>query len=1346
MKQLKRLVCLCLVSSFVVLYVFAAPVAAMQEIIAFEAASDVVSIEEENTDVDGSDDTGDIYEEEQTEADLLEEEQTEADLPDEEQADADWTEEEQTEDILPETQTNTDGFLDGGYSEGDNAEREMPIEDDTSLSTVDSETNMSFEEDQKLPSEPNEYEMTMENRVSQQALKKEKDMLPDVTVSDRLDEDYAYISNAGLVLDDSTDSGFAISTGTSPWDEDSQEPGNDGNETNNIVRSFDIVSYTTWFRSKVREDAPYAAYKTGTLCFEFILPGKSDEIQFEESAMGWLAAKKEADYTIIEEEYDGQVCQVLRGSYLWEPSEDNPSAIGESYQELNIALRVLAMHNGQIVQPLFTYWLEFNDVPYYDVVTGSGWLCEEHLEEEYKTITPPEITVTAAPRYNIQLKAGDTRASYVGNFDFSTGNTHAMNQENADIYGRISVLGITIQLLGKDAEHGLRGCELPDGQELSFTLQFSDVYLGNDGNTYDTTYTWTPLVWSLEGNDKNDHTKYQYDEREITGKYKLASGGAPFNKLEGYPYSSCDDGGTWTGTQQGHTVNIIVSDYEMDLNQLPYTDANTNISHVVYYDPVTVKNYWDIQTACFSAGELWVVQPFFTKDGQYIVDTYGTGTFNLTVTDSDLQITTVSGQNGENQGKTTDDQLVLALELEKPGDIDHSVTYQKYGEVGYGSALTDGCYEDGKDWIVAGGQLGIQEMLKHNTAEGMNTGTAYDDLVKFDDAFFTLEGILPGSSAGLEDMSQIFLYGAKPDQSGWDHAGLDPGETGYDAEMMNATADDLIFFTSLKELQDAGYTCVAVLWEARGVASPQSTNCYFSLQGRVADTVQSNCVYMVTHSAQAWNKGDVQVDAAQYFGIEPNALTDEQYIEYMQNEFPSRADGKPHLYIEDYPDAFWVNNTQTDSGLSSYMKSSYDENGYNGGSAGVSYGDSCLVVSYATLITKKVMQTNSNGVEKLSYDMDADQRVADYTLNFSVLRTAGESTTEGAQIITDLYIEDILPKGLTYISGSACWGGTYQQKAEGQQGTNHGGRAMEPDITENGDGTTTLCWTLKDMIVTEEEVTVFAPIYYSCKIGTPKNEDTDVKNNDQLLNQAIIWSSAEQKRDFNAVNGNLAEISIQVSKNNAVSLSKTTRTPFVEQGQPMQFTLNIGNNAVNTMQMVAIDSLPYNIDWSGSRFNGNCLVSALTVMTPELLDKIDLYYTTQETERGKTSVDYSDTDFESSTIWTKLSVDTVTGRATLPEGDFTPVAIAAVGQLPSQQTCKIDLTMELPYGQVGDKVINRLFCGDLETETTVEVIGEPPYTGMSLPHIAWSILLCTTLSGLSIIGINIVHRRKGSSR
>ena len=1170
------------------------------------------------------------------------------------------------------------------------------------------------------------------------------DLTASTSIGPKLDGDYAYISDVGLVTDSTTDSGYSISTGTSPWDENSTMPGNDITEKDNIVRSFDIVSYTTWFRSKVRNHAPYSAYETGTLCFEFVLPGDSSEIQFEESAMGWLTAKKNATYEITETTYKGDPCQILRGSYLLEPSEGNPSTIGESYQELNIALRILAMHNGQMVKPLFTYWLEFNDIPASGIVTESDHLCAEHLETEYKTITPPEIMVTAAPRYNIQLKTGDTRTSYISNFDFSTGNTYAMNPEAGDIYGRISVIGISIQLMGKDAEHGLRGCELPDGNDLSFTLELSDIYLGNDGLIHDITHTYSPLIWSLEGNDKNDHTKHQYDEREITGKYKLASGAAPFNALDGYPYSSCADGGIWTGTQSGDTVNITVSDYKIDLNQLPYTDANTDPDRVIYYNPATVKNYWDIQTACFSTGELWVVQPFFTADGKYVVDQFDTGTFNLTISDGNLNITTVSGQSTQNQEITTDDQLVLPFELEKPGDIDHSVTYQKYDVVSYGSSLTDGSYEDGKDWIVARGQLGIQVMLKHNTAEGMNTGTAYDNLVKFDDTFFVIEGILPGSNAGLENMTQTFLYGAIPDGNGWNHAGRNPGDTGYDTEMINTTADGLIFFTSLDKLKAAGYTCVAVLWEARGIASPQSTNCYFSLQGHVADTAQNNCVYMVTHSAQAWNKANVQNNVAEYFGVEATTLTDEQYTQYMQTVFQTRAGGTQLSYTEDYPNAFWVNNAQTDSGLSSYIKSEYNDNGYSRGTAGTSHGDSCLVVPYATRITKKTMQTNSNSAEKLSYDMDANQRIADFALHFSVLRTAGESNTEDAQLITDLFIEDTLPKGLCYIAGSAYWGGSYQQHGAGQQGTILNGSAMEPEIIENSDGTTILRWTLKDVVVTNEEETVFDSIYYSCKIGTPENEDTDVKNNDQLLNQAIIWGSDEQKRDFTAENGNLAEMSILVSKNNAVSLSKTTSTPFVEQGQPMKFTLNIGNNASNTMNIIAVESLPYNGDEAGSRFNGSCLVTSLTVLTPNLLDKIRLYYTTAESERGKTSVEYHSADFADSVVWKTLTVD-ATGNVTLPEGDFTPVAIAAVGLLPSQQILKIGLTAVLPYGQTGDKIINRLSCGDLGTGTTVEVTGEPPYTGLYLPGSAGA-LFASLLLTLPLVGTVALRRRKRGCR
>ena len=1167
--------------------------------------------------------------------------------------------------------------------------------------------------------------------------------------NEHLDGDYAYISAAGMVTDSGSSTGTSIRTGTAPWDaaEEADEDGNDATELDAKVRSFDQVTYTTYFQTKVRDDAPDTYYRTGTLHFEFVLPGNSSEIQFDTDAMGWLSAKNEVQYTITADEFEGKPCQVLRGSYLLEPNEQHENAIGESYQELSIIIRVLAMRNKEIVQPLFTYWLDHCQVPENGIVTGSQTVCPEHRELEYKTIIPPEVTVTAAPRYNIQIKSCDERAQYVDSFSFDSGNDYAMNKDAGTTYGRIHVLGITVQMVGKTAEHGLRGCELPDGSDLTFQIDLSSKFLGTNGTEYDVTATYAPLVWSMEGNDKNDRTQQQYDERLITGTYKFASGGAPFNK-DNYDYYTCADGGVWTGTQTGSTVTVQVKDYSIDLNNLPYTDSNKNENNYDYYDPNSIKNYWDVQTACFSAGELWVIQPFYDKEGQYVVDEYGTGTFNLTVQDSNLQVTGLSGQNNPiTQMKTDDDSRTLSMALEKPGTIDHSVNYQKYGVVAYGSSLTDGCYEDGKDWILAGGSLNIQEMLKHNSAEGMNTGTAYDDLVKFDDAFFVLEGIQTGSSAGLSNMKEQFLYGAKPDKKGWNHNGLEPQEDGYDTEMMETTADGLIFFSSLEELKNEGYVCVAVLWEARGLASSQSTNRYFALQGHVADTAQDGAVYMVTHSAQAWNRNDVQQEAAEYLNKDSMSLSDEDYITYMQEVFPSRDSDEPLSYENDYPEAFWVNNSQSRDGLRTYQKAEYGPEGYLGGSAGVSYGDSCLVVLFTTKITKDIAQTNANGLEKIAYDIDTGQRIADYRLNLSAKRTAGESITEGASITTDLYVEDTLPVGLTYIEGSAYWGGTYKESEDGLQGTVSDGIAMEPEIKKNDDGTTTLLWTLKDVEVTEEKTTIFAPVYYSCLIGTPDNVTTDVKNNDQLLNRALVWGSKEQKREFNSTNENLAELSIQVTKNNAISISKLTKTPLVEVGEPMQFTLNVGNNGANDMDMIALDGFPYNGDGRGSSFSGECQVTELIIKNLDLLKFIELYYSNSEEDRGKISPNYAKTGFESEK-WIKLSVDSTTGKANLPE-NFAPVAIAAVGKLPVRATLKIDLTMLLPDGKAGDRVVNSLSCENLKTEAGSSIIipqpEVPPDTGIRLPSnrrfpkwvFAGSILL---------IGNGMIRRRKRKNR
>ena len=155
--------------------------------------------------------------------------------------------------------------------------------------------------------------------------------------------------------------------------------------------------------------------------------------------------------------------------------------------------------------------------------------------------------------------------------------------------------------------------------------------------------------------------------------------------------------------------------------------------------------------------------------------------------------------------------------------------------------------------------------------------------------------------------------------------------------MMDATADDLIFFSDLKELEENGYVCVAVLMEVRGLASEQSTEIYFTASGTAKKTSQTGHVYMVTHSGKGWSKKDVQEDAANKLGKNAGNLTNKDYIDYAKNYFPTRIDqnaGDTLKYSDDYPASFWTNDTEKNVGLKNYKKSTYGENGYEDGSNG----------------------------------------------------------------------------------------------------------------------------------------------------------------------------------------------------------------------------------------------------------------------------------------------------------------------------------------------------------------------------------------------------------------------------
>ena len=162
--------------------------------------------------------------------------------------------------------------------------------------------------------------------------------------------------------------------------------------------------------------------------------------------------------------------------------------------------------------------------------------CEKHKNhavtngKEKKTVTPSKITVSAAPKYNVQLKrAYATQAKQT--FDFSdtslqlNDKNKALNTNAGQRTGRICTLGVTLQLYNDTKEKQLRGIEIPEGDitfDIKLSSKFVPIYSAGDNTTVsgterDVTDDYTPLVWSYCPQDlgwnpdrKTDMTSYDF--------------------------------------------------------------------------------------------------------------------------------------------------------------------------------------------------------------------------------------------------------------------------------------------------------------------------------------------------------------------------------------------------------------------------------------------------------------------------------------------------------------------------------------------------------------------------------------------------------------------------------------------------------------------------------------------------------------------------------------------------------------------------------------------------------------------------------------------------------------------
>lgn len=594
-----------------------------------------------------------------------------------------------------------------------------------------------------------------------------------------------------------------LTDGTGPFDADNN-PGNDKDDSNKIVRSFDSITYQLGYSTKVKTSG--IAYNEGYINFEMTLPYKKDIATFDTDAMGWMATDKDHKWEVVENPDGTQTFKALK---RLKAQEANESAIPGS-GEVPVSVSVKNSNNGQIIKPIFKAWMDYNN-PATDA----------------KEAKVPEVKVTAEPNYNVQLKSGhDQYVGTIANFDFSQGNNLAQDKDAGKVYGRMQGVGVTIQLRNQAPAKGIRGIEFPKGN-IEFDMDVSSVYKpaasGSTPKPADLPLLWTygPTVQNSPAGPLQDGRPFQ----DVYGRYSYAPIASPENKATNTSINpkvdgtqSCWDGGKWDvkETSPGK-YHVTIKDYKINPDWFP--------NSMLGRGSMKANDYFDYKEGvknegCFSAGSFIFVVPFGgntdTTNPNYYPKKYGNGTVEFTVKDSGMKATSVTGQNATAQinPETSDDFLKKAVNLVVPGDFATRVFYKKPGAswfTGTDGAYNDGDYKRGTDAASIGSEIQIQwGAYTVTNGDAKNAPFATNYLLKFDDEALeidTSQTSVTSSTSHLDmwDTKDTYLYAAKSDGSGWKD----------DTELDSTTEEKLVYYKSLADLKAAGKVCVGIMVESR---------------------------------------------------------------------------------------------------------------------------------------------------------------------------------------------------------------------------------------------------------------------------------------------------------------------------------------------------------------------------------------------------------------------------------------------------------------------------------------------------------------------------------------------------
>lgn len=1095
---------------------------------------------------------------------------------------------------------------------------------------------------------------------------------PDVTIHDMLDTDSAAVSR--LRLTDRI-------TGTAPFDKDN-ERGDDKDEANDIVRSYDTVTYD--YEYTLTPDSTMDYYRRTRVGFRFELPYPKDKVTFDAEKMGWVDHTPGYEPKLTTETIDGTVTQVYTCYRLLEPTSQSPT-VNPGTGSIGLSVAVKGAPHGYRFHPTVKAW------PAWDASNPTNTGTHPQAVD-----TPKDVTVSA--KLNLNVRMVDYGNVDRGVFDFSSGAANAPNKDEGKVTGLGWGVALVTELRWPDRTKGLKGLEAPTGR-ITYRLRLSNQYSDDTktGTKHPMERRWQPLLYDY-GHIDNMDSKYGRTFAWMGDLRRRAPGVA--DRADGN-YRVARGNTTITTTTGGRGTDVTVSFDGYDTSVFPIDNLNPDIRQKCSTDYMT-SDCSTMQVGAIHTDVLQFITPT-SRDGRTVAQYYGNvdQTANITMDDMGLTATGVSGdrlataEDNSNQASTGDDHAGSAVTVRTPGTYSTRIRYTYWGngnssnDAGTSGDWTQPDHNNGSDSLTQGSKLRLQ--IGHNIiiqsegdAEVMGMG-----LVKLDpnsiepvddhpDTQPTIPmNVFTWGTRVTKRRNQIpYWYAVKKDGTNWKDY----------REQRDTKISGLDYYPTLNEAKRHG-TIVGMLFEDHNTVDPTGTSFnrtfapIVSLPARILDTARIGTVTPIVAETAYWTRNSL----ARVANLNADA-PDTQWQQWSDNlttRLPEYANTvKPNL---------------TYSG-DTYRPATFDDNGaYQGGdTADTLKGDSLYIAGETPHIAKQVEQTNEAGNAKTVYDLDKEQRTVDWKLT----ATADTSTTtDGGQYTTDYIITDTLPKGLAYVDGSMTVGGQYTQHTP-DKGTVTGGTPVTPTIVVNKDGATTMTIRVNGARADSGTQTV---IHYSTTIGDASDPDHDVRNNDSFTNHATIQSKRNMAPPL-APKAQIADATIRVSRTRASALATRADPLLNDINRPLGYRNMLGNFSKDEKtNPYAVDIMPYT-GLNQSNYHGDYTLTGLTVKAGAgaSMNGVKVYFTNDQKWRN---VDATKITREQVQQWTEATVNATTGKVAIPDGYSKPVAWAFTSpSLPANARYDFTLSIKPTGNKAADAYVNRWADGDNKVDAVTQVV------------------------------------------